>query len=198
MSVTSQSTILTSSTGLQVKNGLVVKDSTVARSGTFYLNTATTVNASTGTTIASSNNQWSLCSSLKNANATSLLNNSGSFQAPADGDYTLSMSVVSTSSVTLTSMELWFIYSGAAGTFAPRLGWQKISTSMSPPALHSTIIISAYKGDVVTPWIYQTNANNSSISLYNGQGLTNPQLGTSSSGSTLGCIFTIRQDALTS
>jgi len=191
MSVTSASTILAPPAGLLVKNGSLVKDSSVSYSGTWALNTATSVPANTATPLANAASQWTLVPALKNANANALLNSSGAFVAPTDGDYTFNMTATTTS--TVADFEVWFIYTGAAVTYAPKLGWQKYNVQLYAPTLSTQSSISLYKGDVITPYVYQQNSGNSALTL----STASSAAGASGSTSTYGCIFSVRRDAIT-
>jgi hypothetical protein len=157
-------------------------------SGKWYYNgtgTATSLSNQNATRPTTSSNQWTLISSYKNMNSASMMNSSGYLIAPVDGMYHVNFSCffnTSSTTGTLTDLEIWFTYQGINGTFAPRVAWHKngaVQPANQVIAISTSDFVSLYKGDVLIPEIYQINSNSAAIQLPTVSGNVNGSSGSS-------------------
>jgi hypothetical protein len=182
-------TVTTSSTkGLTVSNGPLIGSYVRPTDyfGSWYLNTATSLPNATGTAVASAASQWTLIPAFNNQNATVLLNAGGSFVAPIKGKWGFDIAAFMSTNASISEFQVWFIVTSASGQTSPRMGLQRQHGSSFNIAMASTsVTISLYKGDVVTPYINQISGATQTLAV-----TANGQTGSSAPFSTAGTVFT--------
>jgi len=158
--------ILTPATGVFTDGGPFKMNKTYSYSGSWVLNTATSMANVTNTQVTTAASQWTLVTSQKNMNPSALLNSAGAFVAPVDGTYTVCLEGLATSNNNITVFESWFTYVGAAGTYGPRIAWSRCTTAQTAATTNSVRTISLNKNDVLIPTVYATNTAGTATSLF--------------------------------
>lgn len=156
-------------------------------SGSWYLNTATSIANSTSVPAASAATQWSIIPALNNVNATALLNSSGSITVPEKGKWAFQFATLMNGSATLTEFQVWFIVKSASGQYSPRYGLNRqTSSSYNIGQASTSWIFNLYAGDTVIPMIFQISGATQTLSVNN-----NGQNGTSAGDSTVGTVLSV-------